>query len=813
MWTWEEGLEAFLATVRSALDRMDEFDDFVFTCSSAAHYQWVEEVEPELFERMRIRIDEGRWAIVGGWWTQADCNLPSGEGFARQALLGQRYFLERFGRRAVTGYSPDAFGHNGGLPQLLARSGMNAYIFCRPDQEELALPSPLIRWISPDGSSVYAYRVPYHYNMYETSVGRKVDDLARAFHAASALTAHTCGLSALGSEWMLFYGVGNHGGGPTREHIRQIIELDGSAGAPHLLFSDPDTFFRSIDSHRTIPDWHDDLQLNAPGCYSVHSTIKRLNRASEHALVESEIWATIAAIQTGRNADESGLRRAWEQVCFNHFHDLIGGVAIREALDEAINGYGEAISVATSIARTARARIARRIDTRGSGETVIIFNPHSFTIREHVTGELWHDIDKTSWSRPVELRITDDNGIDLNVSVGFTSGKIGRDRVSFTFRGKIPAMGWRTYRLHYGERSSARPTGMLEATDTSIENDQIRVEVDRATGALTSFYCKSHARELLAGPSAVPIAIDDPTDTWGHGVTRFDRVKGEFGDAVVRLVENTPTHATIRVRNRWGSSWVQQDYRLYRDDHHLHVRAKLFWGEERTMLKLQFDVDVENPSSVAEGAYTTMKKVSDGTERPKGRWCAIVGTVAKDVSGLVVADNAKSGYSADGRRLSLSILRSPSYATHDPHPHDEAEDLDFIDAGVQRFEYTLVPILGGGWRSRAFRAAALLSSPPSVLIESSHDGTEAPLNRHYGSLTIQPECVAVTTLKRSWDRDGWIMRLHETSGVACTVKVDFVALGVAWSFDIEPHGVRTFRIVDDTVREVDLVELETGGPQ
>src|SRR5688500_16970284 len=133
MWTWDEGMEAFLATVRSALDRIDETPEFIFTCSSAAHYEWIEEVEPALFDRVRAAVASGHWSIVGGWWVQADCNIPSGEGFVRQAQLGQRYFLDRFGHTARTGYSPDAFGHNLGLPQLLARSGMSGYIFCRPD--------------------------------------------------------------------------------------------------------------------------------------------------------------------------------------------------------------------------------------------------------------------------------------------------------------------------------------------------------------------------------------------------------------------------------------------------------------------------------------------------------------------------------------------------------------------------------------------------------------------------------------------------------------------------------------------------------
>lgn len=808
MWTWDEGMEAFLATVRSALDRMDEFEDFVFTCSSAAHYRWIEETEPHLFERVKERVKEGRWAIVGGWWVQADCNIPSGEGFARQALLGQRYFMERFGRIARTGYSPDAFGHDAGLPQLLAGAGMNAYILCRPDPTELTLPSPLIRWFSRDGSSVLAYRVPYHYNMYESSIRKKRFDLARAMDTPSELTGGTNGLAALGSSWMLFYGVGNHGGGPTREQINDIIASNNDDG-PTLLFSDPDRFFSSLPDEAVIPDWRDDLQLNAPGCYSAHSLIKYLNRKTEHALVEAERWGTVAAMLAGYTYPELELRRAWEQVCFNAFHDLICGVAIREALDDAIAGYGEALSIATRVSRLARRSIATRIDTRGEGRSVIVFNPHPFPYRGNVTGELWHDIDKSLWSRPVHVRLTDEDGIELPVGVGYTSGKIGRDRVAFTCPVDIPPLGWRTYRLYYGETSTAESGGRLEAGPTFLENDHLRLEIDPVTGGIARLHDRTNGRELLDGISAMPIPIDDRTDTWGHGIEKFDSVVGAFGHADVRLVESTPAYATIRARNRWRNSWVQQDYRLDLDSPLLHVDVKLFWGEEETMLKLRFDANVQNPSSVSEGACTVVEKKTDGTERPKGRWCAIVDREREDICGIFVADNAKSGYSADGNSLRLSILRSPSYATHDPHPPDAGEDRDYLDQGIQRFRYVIGGINNRDWMAEATRQAALLSSPPSIIIESAHDGGTNPLPSHYCGIRVEPETVIASVLKRSWEGDGWVVRLHEAAGNACDVRVHLAPHGTSWEFTIRPYELRTFLLRNSRAYEADLVERTT----
>ena len=156
LWQWPEGLQEVRATFRSALDRMTEYPEFIFTSDSAAYYEWIEEIDPDMFEEIRERVAEGRWEIVGGWWVEPDCNLPSGESFVRQALFSQRFFLERFGRIATVGYNVDPFGHNAMLPQLLKRAGMDSYVFMRPGPHEYRLPGPIFWWRSPDGSRVLA---------------------------------------------------------------------------------------------------------------------------------------------------------------------------------------------------------------------------------------------------------------------------------------------------------------------------------------------------------------------------------------------------------------------------------------------------------------------------------------------------------------------------------------------------------------------------------------------------------------------------------------------------------------------------------
>lgn len=211
LWTKEEGYAEVLSTFRAAAERIREYKDFIFTSSSAVYYKWVEEADPELFFEIKRYIEEGRWSIVGGEWVQADCNLPSGESICRQFLYAQRYFLSKFGKIATTGYNVDSFGHNGNMPQILAGSGIKNYVFSRPANFENDSPN-LFRWRAKDGSEVFAYRIPFGY------ASNSQEDLKKKISKCEELSGKNK------RPEMVFYGVGNHGGGPTIDMLDYIEE-------------------------------------------------------------------------------------------------------------------------------------------------------------------------------------------------------------------------------------------------------------------------------------------------------------------------------------------------------------------------------------------------------------------------------------------------------------------------------------------------------------------------------------------------------------------------------------------------------------
>ena len=292
-WRWQEGSMEAKATIRSALDRMKEFPDFRFVCSSASVFQWVEEFAPEMLLEIKERVKENRFIIVGGWHVQPDCNLPSGEAFARQSLYAQRYFNETFGVTATVGYCVDSFGHCATLPMILKNSGMDSYIFMRPSPKEKDMDSDVFDWIAPDGSAVTTYRI--------------LDPYCAVFDTLEALENRVAFLQENTKTNLpmlpIFYGVGNHGGGPTIRHLELLEEYQKMHPDKVLIYSDIQDFFDSIRKiGQPLPKYFGDLQHHASGCYAAESRVKSAIRRAECDLIAAENYGVLSHALCGKSA-------------------------------------------------------------------------------------------------------------------------------------------------------------------------------------------------------------------------------------------------------------------------------------------------------------------------------------------------------------------------------------------------------------------------------------------------------------------------------------------------------------------------------
>ena len=799
LWQWPEGYQEIRATFRSALDRMQEYPEFIFTCDSVAYYEWIAEIDPEMFEEIRARVAEGRWELVGGWWVEPDCNLPGGESFVRQALLGQRFFLEHFGRIATVGYNVDPFGHHGMLPQILRRSGMDSYVFMRPGPHELPLPAPVFWWESADGSRVLAYRLPHEYCAPREDLGNHLDKSIAQ-------------LPDRWSEMMAFYGVGNHGGGPTRENLDSIRRLDGAGAMPRLRHSTPAAFFAAKrDDADDRPVWRDDLQHHAVGCYSAHSGIKRWMRRAENELASAEAWAAVAAQAGGRAYPREDFARAWRQVLFNQFHDTLGGTAIEPAYRDARDQLGEASSIANRAQNAAIQSISRRIAIPADPATIpiAVFNHHPWAVRS--VAELEY-----GGLKPVD-GLVDETGVAVPFQPIQSYATVSAWRSRLAFEAEVPALGYRVYRMQAGA-PRLEPTA-LRATATTLENEHVRLELDPKTGRIASLVARAAAGAGDAPASEIDVigpgrsraaVVDDTSDTWGHRRLAYRDEIGTFEASTVELVEAGPVRAILRVNSSYGDSRLTEDYVLAAGASSVEVRVIVDWREHAKLLKLRYATRVARPAATYEIPYGTIERPPNGEEEPGQRWVDVTGTRGDDDGepsfGLAVLNDGKYGFDVAGGEIGITAVRSPIFAHHEPAVPREGVRYQFQDQGIQRFTLALVPHLGGWQTASLSRRALELNQRPTVLIESFHPGS-LPATASFGS--VEPDHVVIGALKVAEDGDDLVVRVAETVGRAARATIAFPEWEREVAFDIGAFEIRTFRLPRDPVEpavETDLLE-------
>ncbi len=797
VWLWrvEEGRAEVLSTYRSAIERMAETPDFIFTSGGAVTYRWVQEDDPELFAAIRKRVAEGRWVLVNGWWVQPDCNIPAGESFVRHGLYGQRALAEMFGRRAVTGYNVDSFGHAGSLPQILHGCGLRNYVFFRPQPgREKDLPGTLFWWESDDGSRVLASRPPLHYPSHPGDLSERI---AGAAHHAPPEVGHV----------MCFYGVGNHGGGPTRANIASILEAMGRPDGPRVCFDGPDHFFEVVrESGAELPVLHDELQHHSRGCYTAVSLIKWYNRKCEQALLTAEKFAALATRLVGAGYPRARLTRAWEEVLFNQFHDILAGTSIPEACDDACKALEQSLCIAHRELERSLDVLGEQVDTRGEGRPLLAFNPHPWSQKVPVEAVVavagrWNE-DRRGEFLPGEVTLRDDGGHPVTAQVTEIEHHGGDYLLHFCFLADLPALGYRCY--HFDMPSDAPRWMPPEPQPVAIlENEYLRLTFDQQSGWLTSLYDKQHGIEYLRDAGGVLLVIDDPSDTWSHDVDSFREVIGRFhaGGNVV-LVESGPVRQVVRVRSRWGNSTAVQEYILYAGDDQVYLRLTVDWHEQHKMLKLAFPLAVESPQSTSSVPYGYIRRVDDGGEEPCQSWIDVGGRVDGQECGLALLNDCKYGYDVLDGELRMSILRSPIYAFHMPRQVMAGVTYHYTDQGTQTVNLALVPHLGGWAEGDVVRRAWSLNAPPIAREVDVHPG-------HWPAVASWLECdtpnVVLTVLKRAEDGGDLILRGYEAAGRENVAEVRF--LDERWTFSWRPHEIKTVRLrVGEKPVEVNMLE-------
>ncbi len=791
LWQWTEGFHEVKATFRSALDRMKEYPEFTFTASSAAFYEWVEQSDPAMFAEIQARVAEGRWQIIGGWWVEPDCNIPGGESFARHALYAQRYFKEKFGRMARVGYAPDSFGHHGMLPQILRKSGLDYYVFMRPSPEEKELPGSgwLFWWESDDGSRVLAYRIARSYGSWGNELLDRVQETSEL-------------LSPPIDELMCFYGVGDHGGGPTKANLDNLRLLAQDPDLPQIILSTPERYLDQVQSKGwALPVVHDDLQHHSSGCYSVNSAIKRLNRHSENLLIAAEKLSLLANWTTGQPYPYD-LGRAWKNVLFNQFHDVMAGTSIEPAYQDAQATHGESVAIGQRSLNLATQSLAWGIQMSPEECTwpFVVFNPNAWEIKTHIEKDI------VFYGLPENAVLLDSRGdrIPFQIVQGSSLVPFG-PRISFN--AELPALGYTTFMLVSRPDQPDYPN--LTAGPSSLENQRWQLEIDPGTGNISRLMDKKTGSQVFNGQGAQAMVIDDPSDTWSHGIFRFDKVIGSFQAESVHLAENGPVKSTLTVTSRYGASRLIQAFTLYAGLDQIDVAVTVDWHEAQKLLKLRFPLNLEQGLATYEIPFGHIHRPMDGEEEPGQAWVDVSGFIpgTRTPYGFSLLNDGKYSFDIQPENISLTVLRSPIFAHHWPAQPEPDRCYTYVDQGIQHFTYSIFPHEGSWEDAGTVRQAANLNQPPVVLIGTAHPDGSLP--RQDSFIQVDQPNLVVSVLKKAEDGEGMVLRAYETSKKATEATISLPKWGRTVQASFGPCEIKTFLIARDPavpVVEADLLE-------
>jgi alpha-mannosidase len=789
LWPRSETIDVVKRTFSTALQLMNEYPNYVYTQSAAQYTAWIAEKYPQMNEQIRQRVKEGRWEIVGGMWVEPDLNLPGGEGLVRQILVGQAEFKKDLGVTARIGWNPDSFGYNWQLPQIYKRSGLDYFVTQKMHWNDTnQLPFRLFWWESPDGSKVLTY-FPTDYVHDNVNPTRETADFAESAQRNPGTT-----------EMLDLYGIGDHGGGPTRDMLDQadhwIAEgTKGKDAVPQMRYSTAQKYFDDVearlnpaspewdydriakgwtappagaDGSMGLPTWKDELYFEYHrGVYTTQAAHKRNMRVSETKTLDAEKLASLAWL-SGQAYPADQLTENWKKITFNQFHDLAAGSGIGVIYKDAQRDFDEVFHVDDEIAGKSMQTLDAQVDTRvkASEVPVLVFNPEGWDRSETVRIKVQSP---DAAPRPLML-----DGQPILTQV------VSEDAQTHSFEllarvADVPALGYKVLQFAPAYESGV-PKNMKivalrsdESPDAiALSNQHLALSIDKKTGCITSL--KAEGREFLAAGACgnqLQTFHDLPKqyDAWNIDPGTLDGTMTPI-EAVdsIALVDHGPVRETVKITRHWGSSKFVQEISLDAGADEVQVANDVDWHETHVLLKAAFPLAATSDKATYEIPFGSIQRTTLRTnswekakfEVPAMRWADLSGGLGDAAQGVSILNDSKYGYDAAGNTLRLTLLRSPTW----PDEH--------ADRGEQKFIYAIYPHTGSWKTAETVRRGRELNDRMVGEQVFAHSGT-LPAEHSFGS--VENRNVTLTAVKKMEDGNGLVFRMYEWAGEASQVKL------------------------------------------
>lgn len=790
LWTTDETYEVAERTFKSVLSLQQDFPNLTFGHTSPALYQWVENNRPELWQQIEKAIAANKWEILGGMWIEPETNLVSGESLIRQLLYGQQYYREKFGDISKVAWLPDSFGFTWQLPQIMQQCGIEYFVTGKLHWNDTTqFPHGCFWWESPDGTRMLTLMSPPNVTGVMDTNPITMTDYAVSWEQQTGL-----------QEIFWLPGVGDHGGGPTRDMLEVAAKWSSSPFFPEIKFSTALDYLDKISKSPSpaqrgcvasrrktticanallpkspslpVPVWQDELYLELHrGCYTVHADQKRYNRYCERLLYEAELWSTLATLLCGNRfvrqplfpivnrilekadlcqAPQQLIEVAWKKVLFNQFHDILPGTSIPEVFTAANRDWEAAIAIGEHLLQQSLAAIASSITLpeppQPDARPIIVFNSLNWSRSQVVT------IENTNSNC-----VYDEKGREI-------LAEVESDCLTFSAQ-NIPAVG---YRLYWIARRST-PTETAKIADLmsifQLENQYLKVAIDSQTGDIKSIYDKLQQREILREPGDRLEAFTDAGqywDAWNIDPQYQQKQLTGINLSSIQWLENNRLRQTVRVTKQFNNSELIQDYILDYASPLLKIANKVDWRETHVMLKTAFPLNLKSDRATYEipcGTISRSTKPQTAAERAKWEVPALNWADLTDNSGkygVSLLSDCKHGYDIQPDRLRLTLLRSPEW----PDPQS--------DKGIHYFTYALYPHQQD-WKSANTVQQAYELNTPLQTVAVSGDRVTNGLPSEGELLNLSADNLILMALKLS--ESEIIMRCYEAHGEVAQLEL------------------------------------------
>ena len=676
-WDWQEGASAVLSTFQSAVN-LAEKHDYIFCHNEVTVYKYVEEYAPELFSKIQELVKKGKWHIMGGWYLQPDCNMPSGESFVRQIAEAKRYFLEKFGVHPTTAINFDPFGHTVGLVQIMKKCGQDSYIFTRPYGSQLDLEDDLFYWEGLDGSKIKALRA----HGYNSPLGNSREIIERRANDDEHETA------------LVLWGVGNHGGGPSDKDLTDITDLIKTSENEYL-HSTPEKYFSEVTPTYTF---NKSLRISMPGCYTSMYRVKK-----KHALLENELFFTEKVLSTAYNKGllkeypEEKIHEITEDLLNTEFHDVLPGSSIQCGEDNGLKLLDHGLLEAERLKTRAIFALSSVKEVSRPGEyPIFVFNPHPYNLVDTVECEFM--LQDQNWSDEMYSKLTvfDEDGNEVKYQVIKEESNLNLDwRKRIAFEAELKPLELNRFSVFV----EFEPIKNKEKKESFIfKNDRKYVEIDKKTGLLKK-YCIDGIDYVKDGFELV--SFDDNSDPWGMSGEQQKRMgtnekaftlsktpSGVFKNMKsIQVIEDGDIFLGIEAFFEHENTKAVIKYKIYKLNDDVDIDVTLFMGDIDKIIKLKVPVAI-NGTLLGQTAFGTEELFTDARENVSLRFIG----VENNNKTLTLINNGTYGSHFENDALYISLVRGVTYCAHPINDRQLIPNDRFtkkIDQGENSFSFRL----------------------------------------------------------------------------------------------------------------------------